>query len=98
MSTYRDLPKEVGLIIRQHHGSFSGIGFPAEKPSELLPLAKILFVAQDLAHTILTNGDTPVVDILKGFLRKNKAKGLSELVKCLESSLGAKREAALDPL
>ncbi len=94
VSSYRDLPKEVALIIRQHHGSFSGIGFPSEKPNELLPLSKILFVAQDLSHAILTNGDTPALDILKGFLRKNKAKGLSELVKCLESSLLSKRDAA----
>ncbi len=94
VTTYRDLPKEVALIIRQHHGSLTGLGFPSEKPSELHPLAKILFVAQDLSHSILTNAETPALDILKGFLRKNKASGLSELVKCLESSLLAKRAAA----
>ncbi len=94
VTNYRDLPADVGLIIRQHHGSFSGIGFPGDKPSDLLALSKILYVAQDLSHTILTNGDTPALEILKSFLRNNKAKGLAEFVKCLESSLLSRPSAA----
>jgi len=86
------LPKEVALIIRQHHGSFSGIGFPDEKSPNLLPLSKILVVAQDLAYTILTHTDTPALEILKGYLRKNKFSGLTQLVEIMEQSFKDKLE------
>jgi response regulator RpfG family c-di-GMP phosphodiesterase len=88
VSTYKETPKEVGLIIRQHHGSFSGIGFPMDKSSQLLPLSKILIVSQELAFSILTNIDTPVFEVLRGFLKKHKSSGLSELLNVLEGSFG----------
>jgi hypothetical protein len=87
---YKDIPKEVGLIIRQHHGSFSGIGFPAEKSNQLLPLSKVLIVSQDLAFTILTNTDTPVLESLKSFLKKHKSSALNDLIETLEGSFRSK--------
>lgn len=88
----KDLPKEVALIIRQHHGSFSGIGFPTEKSPNLLPLSKILVVAQDLAFTILTHSDTPALKILKIYLKKHKFSGLTQLVEIMEQSFKDKLE------
>lgn len=86
IAAYRGMSREVPLVVQQHHGSFSGIGFPSEKSYQLLPLSKVLIVAQDLAHGILLDEETPVLEVLKGFLRKNNCSGLEELMKCLEES------------
>ena len=87
VSHYRETSKEVSLIIRQHHGSFGGIGFPDEKSNQLLPLSKILIISQDLAYTILTNGDAPVLETLKVFLKKHRSSGLKDLLNVLENNL-----------
>lgn len=86
VSQYKDCPKEVALIIKQHHGSFSGIGFPQEKSHQLLPLSKILVVSQDLAYSILSEEETPGLEILRSFIKKNKTQGLTELFNLLEST------------
>lgn len=87
VSHYKNSPKEVSLIIRQHHGSFSGIGFPDEKSSQLLPLSKILVVSQELAFAILSDDDTPALEVLRKFLKRNRCSGLQELLNCLEGSV-----------
>jgi hypothetical protein len=87
VATYKHTPKEVSLIIRQHHGSFSGIGFPVTKSAELLPLSKILLISQDLAFAILADENAPVIDVLKQFLRRTFCSGLKELLIHLEDSL-----------
>lgn len=84
---YKNTPKEVSLIIRQHHGSFSGIGFPEEKSSQLLPLSKVLVVSQELAFAILTDDENPAMEVLRRFLKKNRCTGLQELLNCLEGTL-----------
>jgi len=84
---YKNTPKEVSLIIRQHHGSFSGIGFPDEKSSQLLPLSKVLVVSQELAFAILSDDETPAMDVLRRFLKKNRCTGLQELLNCLEGTV-----------
>lgn len=87
VASYKDTPKEVAIVVQQHHGSFSGIGFPPEKSYQLLPLAKILIVSQELAFGILSDDGTPVLEVLKNFLNKNECYGLEELVKSLESTM-----------
>lgn len=86
VATYKHTPKEVSLIIRQHHGSFSGIGFPLTKSPQLLPLSKILLVSQDLAFAILADENAPVMDVLKQFLKRSFCSGLKELLTHLEDS------------
>ena len=90
VSSYPDLSKEIKLIILQHHGSFSGIGFPVVKSSELLPLSKILIVAQDLAFAILRDEEAPALEVLKAFLKKSNSNSLQDLLDCLEESLLSK--------
>ena len=90
----KDIPKEVALIIRQHHGSFSGIGFPQEKSNQLLPLSKVLIVSQDLAFAILSNSEAPALEVFKSFLRKNKTENLQELLNVLENSFLASKVSA----
>lgn len=86
VTAYKNSPREVSLIIRQHHGSFSGIGFPVEKSHQLLPLSKVLVVSQDLAFAILSREETPALDVLRQFLKKNYCSGLKELLSHLECS------------
>lgn len=87
VANYKNTPKEVSLIIRQHHGSFSGIGFPEEKSSQLLPLSKVLVVSQELAFSILSDDETPAMEVLRGFLKRNRCQGLQELLNSLEGSV-----------
>lgn len=82
-----DNSNEIKIIILQHHGSFSGIGFPVVKSSELLPLSKILIVAQDLAFDILKNEDTPALEVLRSFIKKSDSSSLKELLDCLQETL-----------
>lgn len=88
MVAMKEISKEVALIIKQHHGSFSGIGFPLEKSNQLLPLSKVLIVSQDLAFSILSNMDMPALEVLKGILSKIRTESLHELLIILERSLG----------
>jgi hypothetical protein len=87
VANYKNTPKEVSLIIRQHHGSFSGIGFPDEKSNQLLPLSKVLVVSQELAYSILSEDDTPAMEVLRKFLKRNRCSGLQELLNCLEGTI-----------
>lgn len=82
----KDISKEIALMIRQHHGSFSGVGFPQGKSNQLLPLSKVLIVAQDLAFAILNNSEAPALDVLKRFIRENKAESLQDLLLVLEKA------------
>ncbi len=86
VSGYKNISKETSLIIRQHHGSFSGIGFTQDKSAQLLPLARILIVSQELAFSILTNADAPILDTLRSFVKIHKVKGLIDLMNVLEAS------------
>ncbi len=86
VSTYKHTPKEVALIIRQHHGSFSGMGFPVTKSQELLPLSKILVLSQDLAFALLSDEDAPPSAVLRQFLSRSFGPGLKELLMHLEGS------------
>lgn len=87
ISTYRNAPKEAALIIRQHHGSLSGIGFPADKSRQLLPLAKILVISQDIAMAILSDEKTPAFVTLQKFVQKNRYPGLQDILSALEGHL-----------
>lgn len=85
VSRHKDIETEIAVVIRQHHGSFSGIGFPTEKSGQLLPLSKILIVSQELAFAILTQNEVPALDILREQLKKIQSESLRELVNTLEN-------------
>lgn len=85
VSRHKDIETEIAVVIRQHHGSFSGIGFPAEKSGQLLPLSKILIVSQELAFAILTQNEVPALDVLREQLKKIQSESLRELVNTLEN-------------
>lgn len=89
---YKNAPKDVAKIITQHHGSFTGIGLPSEKSSQLLPLSKVLIVSQDLAFSILLDIDTPALEVMRNQIKQNKYPSLSNLLECLEKNLGQSKK------
>jgi hypothetical protein len=84
ITKYKNAPAEAGLIIRHHHGSLEGIGFPEKKTSLIHPLAKCLIIGQELAHGILTNQQVSSLEILKRMVQNKKGTSLQNLVEQLE--------------
>jgi hypothetical protein len=67
---YANAPIESSALIKQHHGSISGIGFPSEISAKLLPLSKCLMAAQELAFEILVQHDKEPAAVLKEVRQK----------------------------
>ena len=61
---YKNAPPMAGDIIKQHHGSIDGRGFAPQISETLLPLAKCLIAAQELAFGILKNPSVSVNDVV----------------------------------
>ncbi len=68
--SYESAPLEAASLIKQHHGSPNGIGFPTEISPKILPLAKIFMVAQEVAYQILIQSYRPPIDILSDLKSK----------------------------
>ncbi|MES2525593.1 MAG: hypothetical protein V4598_00845 [Bdellovibrionota bacterium] len=62
ISSYENAPSEVGIIITQHHGSLTGIGFPETFDENLHPLAKCFITAQGIAYQILMDQSVRPMD------------------------------------
>ena len=59
LEKFPNAPIGSDIIIRQHHGSRSGVGFPTFFSQDISPLAIIFIVAQDLTDRILEcNGES----------------------------------------
>jgi len=61
---YASAPIEAAAIIKQHHGSASGVGFPKEISSKILSLSKCFIAAQELSYEILTQEHRDPSDIV----------------------------------
>lgn len=64
VNQYHNAPYEASLIIKQHHGSVSGVGLPVEISSKLLPLSKCFMTAQEIAYQILMESYRHPIDVL----------------------------------
>ncbi|MBA2405010.1 MAG: hypothetical protein H0V66_09585 [Bdellovibrionales bacterium] len=64
INQYRNAPYEASLIIKQHHGSMSGVGLPTEISAKILPLSKCLMTAQEVAYQILMESARHPIDVL----------------------------------
>jgi hypothetical protein len=67
---YINAPIEASSLIKQHHGSITGIGFPSEISPKLLPLSKCLMAAQELAFDILVQHEKDPAVVLKEVRQK----------------------------
>ena len=71
-------------LVKQHHGSRNGIGFPEQASASLSPLAIVFFIAEMLANKLLSkpfNKDAAFLDINQRIPKGLKAKSI---VECLE--------------
>jgi hypothetical protein len=68
VSTYKNAPPGVEIIIREHHGALSGVGFSEISPS-MQPLSKCLMASQELAMAILKDSDTSSKDLVKNIIQ-----------------------------
>jgi hypothetical protein len=64
VNQYQNAPYEASLIIKQHHGSVTGVGLPQEISSKILPLSKCFMTAQEIAYQILMEGYRHPIDVL----------------------------------
>ncbi|MBL7664089.1 MAG: HD domain-containing protein [Bacteriovoracaceae bacterium] len=55
VSKIPDMPIGADQIIRQHHGSHNGVGFPRDFSQSLSPLTIVFMVAEEFAHIFLKN-------------------------------------------
>lgn len=64
VNQYQNAPYESSLIIKQHHGSLTGVGLPPVISSKILPLSKCFMTAQEVAYQILMESYRHPIDVL----------------------------------
>lgn len=64
VNQYPSAPYEASLIIKQHHGSVTGVGLPMLVSSSILPLSKCLITAQEISYQILMESNRHPMDVL----------------------------------
>ncbi len=80
------IPSEVVTIIKQHHGSIEGVGFPEhKKSSRLLLISKCLIITQELAYKILTNPQLSMLEVLKITTKHHPEATSLRLIKVFEN-------------
>ncbi len=58
VQTYPRLPQGVDIIIKQHHGSTNGVGFPEVLTASISPLAIFFMVVEEFAVNVLAIPDS----------------------------------------
>lgn len=58
------LPQGVDLIIKQHHGTSNGVGFPEVYTTSISPMAIFFVVVEEFANLVLLNNDLMNIVIL----------------------------------
>lgn len=53
LATYPKVPLGCDDLVKQHHGSRNGIGFPDQASASTSPLAMVFYVSEMLAHALL---------------------------------------------
>jgi hypothetical protein len=86
LSTYPKLPSGVDQIVKQHHGSPNGIGFPESLTTAISPQAIAFVVVEDFANQILLmKKDLKIVDILAQLQMKYTLPSYRKIVQALLS-------------
>jgi hypothetical protein len=88
VTKYKNAPALAGEIIKQHHGSLDGKSFPATISDSILPLAKCLMAAQELAFNILKNPSTQASDVIKLTTKKFEGTPIHSYMKIMDESSG----------
>lgn len=70
VSKYKNAPKGADAIVRQHHGSLDGKGFPEVCQEGVSPMAKCLIASHELAYELLKNPEKKPATIVAGLVKK----------------------------
>jgi hypothetical protein len=89
ISDFEDIPSEVSRIIKQHHGSINGIGFPKQIHPQVTQLSLVFMLAEEFSHRILLSkgGKLNVVSILQEIKDKYQTTKLHEYIDTLKNLL-----------
>lgn len=85
VAKYKNAPLMSEAIVKQHHGSVTGKGFPAFVANEMLPLAKCLMVAQEISYSILKSPEGSSKDQIKNVRNKLSGSPLAYYIDLFES-------------
>jgi hypothetical protein len=83
MQTYPKLPSGVDVIVRQHHGTANGMGFPEVFSTVISPLAIAFVVIEDFANLILTSKEIKINEILSQLQAKYTLPSYRKIVTAL---------------
>lgn len=78
VAKYKNAPEQTAEIVKQHHGSPSGIGFPEAVSGDMLPMAVCLMAAQELAYQILKHPEVSSTQIVIDTKKKMAGTPLSK--------------------
>lgn len=95
VSSFRQVPIGADTIIRQHHGTTSGIGFALDFKDDVSPLSKVIIITEDYVNEILGRrvGNATISfdqkDIIAGLKTKYTRRSYQKIIEALENlSLG----------
>lgn len=82
------IPREAALVIRQHHGSVEGVGFPEVINSKKLTLlSKCFILSQEFAYQILVNPHLRWTEVLNMTFKNKHELASKSLLKVFEKLL-----------
>lgn len=91
VTTYRRAPLGVDLLIKQHHGMTSGIGFAIEFKDDISPLSKVVLVAEAFVEEYMKGKDNDpdyqidLKTIIPALIEKFKKHTYKKIIETLES-------------
>lgn len=83
VSKYKNAPDKAAEIIKQHHGSETGIGFVERPGNNLLPHSLCLIVAEEIAYNLLKNPEKNDGDVLNELMKKYEKTPVSAYLELL---------------
>lgn len=77
--TYKNAPTGADKIIREHHGSFNGMGFSDHDCSNVWTLSKYLIIGQRFAYEILSKPKVPYFETISQVSKSYEDQSLKNL-------------------
>ena len=83
-----DIPSEVTKLVKQHHGSFSGVGFSNSLTSQITPLSKVLIACDEFSTRLIAGirEDINISQIIRDISKKYSDKSLDEYLEKLSEN------------
>ncbi len=90
VSTYKKAPMGVDLLIKQHHGMTSGVGFAIEYKDDISPLSKIVliseaFVDEYIRERSAKNNQFDIKNIISLLNEKFRKSSYKKIIETIES-------------